>query len=588
MKKTKSLLRRFLFVIPFLLVLLLGLPGDLLGNSISTNKLDSLKLEIEVSIENSEKINLLILASEQCRKQYLQEEATVYANKALSIAKAKNKIRLQVKAILELANINNDFNNINEALKFASFAKVLANENGFEKEFCDASLLLSNLFFILGEYDKSVELSFNIQRSFEQNNNNEGLCQVYDLLGRNYSVMGKDSLGRDYFQKAIKLTKLHNFKEMQGCIIINLANNYGNNGHYIEAISLLKQGSNLLKSSSINTAIEGNAYINIAMYSFEIDQQDSTLYYLDIAEKYNQKIKNKRNLAGSHRAYAYFYLKTGDEKNFLKHVYLSYSISKSNHFKFQEFQVAKMLEDYYTSIEQFDSAYYYQSIVYNINNEINSQNTLAKLTQFELAKEAEIAAEKQLLENKRKAFINKIIYLIFALILIMLVGFLYHFKIRFRYSKLKEENLQDQVSFKNKEMTIHLMDLTKRNELISDIIKDLIKVSDSAQKEEIKNSINKIALDLEKVTEIKMWEEFILRFKEVHSVFYENLITKYPDLTPNEQRLCAFLKLNLSTKEILSMTGQSERAIVMARHRLRKKLGIESQDVNLITFMSKI
>ncbi len=67
-----------------------------------------------------------------------------------------------------------------------------------------------------------------------------------------------------------------------------------------------------------------------------------------------------------------------------------------------------------------------------------------------------------------------------------------------------------------------------------------------------------------------------------------NLIQRFPDLSPNEQRLCAFLKLNLATKEISSMTGQSPRAIEMARFRLRKKLGISTQDVNLITFISQI
>ena len=63
---------------------------------------------------------------------------------------------------------------------------------------------------------------------------------------------------------------------------------------------------------------------------------------------------------------------------------------------------------------------------------------------------------------------------------------------------------------------------------------------------------------------------------------------KFPNLTPNEQRLCAFLKLNMSTKDISELTGQTINAIEMARYRLRKKLHISGKDENLITFLSQI
>ena len=63
-------------------------------------------------------------------------------------------------------------------------------------------------------------------------------------------------------------------------------------------------------------------------------------------------------------------------------------------------------------------------------------------------------------------------------------------------------------------------------------------------------------------------------------------IEKYPDLTPNEKKICAFLRLNMSTKDICAITYQSVRSIDMARFRLRKKIGLDS-DENLVSFLSQ-
>ena len=75
---------------------------------------------------------------------------------------------------------------------------------------------------------------------------------------------------------------------------------------------------------------------------------------------------------------------------------------------------------------------------------------------------------------------------------------------------------------------------------------------------------------------------------EVHEDFYDTLLKRFPDLSPSELRLCAFLKLNMTTKEISELTGHQMNSLEMARYRLRQKLGISNSEVNLITFLSQI
>ena len=92
---------------------------------------------------------------------------------------------------------------------------------------------------------------------------------------------------------------------------------------------------------------------------------------------------------------------------------------------------------------------------------------------------------------------------------------------------------------------------------------------------------------MESGTKKDFWQEFEIRFQEVHSTFYTKLQDQFPNLSPNELKLCAFLRLNMTTKDIASITYQSDTSIRMARFRMRKKLGL-NQEENLVSFLTQI
>ncbi len=132
------------------------------------------------------------------------------------------------------------------------------------------------------------------------------------------------------------------------------------------------------------------------------------------------------------------------------------------------------------------------------------------------------------------------------------------------------------------------MSLMMRNEVLSDIAGKLMDIRVTAVKDETKLAIKKIVKELQNTKDKGVWKEFDIRFKQVHTEFYDKLIELYPDLTPTEQRLCAFLRLNMTTKEISELTGQRTGTIEMARSRVRKKLGIAHDQTNMITFLVQI
>ena len=132
------------------------------------------------------------------------------------------------------------------------------------------------------------------------------------------------------------------------------------------------------------------------------------------------------------------------------------------------------------------------------------------------------------------------------------------------------------------------MGLVKKNKILSEIADKLMDIKKNAVKEETKSAIIKIARELHLNTDDEVWDEFEIRFKQVHGEFYEKLISQFPDLSPNEQKICAFLRLNMTTKEISDLTGQRIHTLEVERTRLRKKLGITNTKTNLVSFLSKI
>ena len=92
---------------------------------------------------------------------------------------------------------------------------------------------------------------------------------------------------------------------------------------------------------------------------------------------------------------------------------------------------------------------------------------------------------------------------------------------------------------------------------------------------------------INKETENKQQKIFETYFDEVHDEFFKRLKEKYPQLSPNDLRLCAYIRMNFSTKEIATLLNISYRGVEISRYRLRKKL-ILPRDKNLSTFLLNI
>ncbi len=142
--------------------------------------------------------------------------------------------------------------------------------------------------------------------------------------------------------------------------------------------------------------------------------------------------------------------------------------------------------------------------------------------------------------------------------------------------RLKEDKMQSELQHVNKLLATSTMNLVVKNEFIEAIKEELKEVKQKGKNVGTKRALEKIVKEIDTTLKIQEdWEQFEYHFDAVHGDFLTRLRNDYPDLSPNDQKLCAFLRLNLNTKEITNLLGISIRGVEVARYRLRKKLGLE-------------
>lgn len=135
--------------------------------------------------------------------------------------------------------------------------------------------------------------------------------------------------------------------------------------------------------------------------------------------------------------------------------------------------------------------------------------------------------------------------------------------------KIRNEQLSQDVDIKNKELAVSTMSLIKKDELLSLIKKDLKNSSEEMNNRSIKSVISTITRN---INEEDTWNVFKEAFDNADNDFLKKVKAKHDSLTPNDLRLCAYLRLNLSSKEIAPLLNISVRSVEIKRYRLRKKM----------------
>lgn len=158
--------------------------------------------------------------------------------------------------------------------------------------------------------------------------------------------------------------------------------------------------------------------------------------------------------------------------------------------------------------------------------------------------------------------------------------------------KLRNEQLEIGIRHKTSQLSDSTINLVRKNDILKQIDFDMEDLSERVRREEAKAKvmakINEIRHGIKNnMSDDDNWKKFEENFNLVYNNFSKKMMSKYPDLNKGDLKLCIYLRMGLSSKEMASLLNTSVRSIETARYRLRKKLGIESGD-SLMDFIQVV
>jgi DNA-binding CsgD family transcriptional regulator len=154
--------------------------------------------------------------------------------------------------------------------------------------------------------------------------------------------------------------------------------------------------------------------------------------------------------------------------------------------------------------------------------------------------------------------------------------------------KLQNIKLEDELLYYTKELTNYTRGIINKNDILKSIKLDMKQMVLSRDLEKRNKKLNSIITQInQNINNEKDWIVFESNFNKINENFFKDLKLRWPSLSPTDLKLCAFLKLNKSSKEIASLLNISYRGVETERYRLRQKMNLQ-RDENLISILSEI
>ena len=549
------------------------------------HKIDSLEKALNAQKSPSDRVPVLLQLS-SANKAVNNPKAISYALQAYDISLEADNESGILQSMLQLTWLYYIETDYAKSLEYAVKSKELAEKLGMKAEAAQALDAMGTIYSDFGDMDKSSECYFKSLKIFDQLKDIKGLAQSSSRIGVLYYKQKNYSKALEYLRASLDYSKQSNASDGIVSNLNSIANVYADQGdfqkaikNYMEALDLAVKNSDLRMEGSVSLSV-GTTYLKMKKYS------QSVAYFQRALAIFN-KLNNQLRIAKCKIQFGEYYYQTGDYRKGAGIAAEALRVCQQQGFREVELSAATLLHKLSLATKDTLSAYRYLLLENEMKDSLAFGERKKMLTKLESQYQFDKAQAEKAIIQQRKSYVTVILVLVLISGLIILFLFWGRLKVKAKNTLLQKESLEKELEFKNKEMVLNVMSLMKKNEMLADLSEKLIRIDSEVTSSEGKDTIKKVARELQKGQEDEIWKEFSLRFKEVHGDFYNSLLAKYPTLGPNDLKLCAFLRLNMSSKDIAALTGQRVSSLETARHRLRQKLGISNSDVNLITFLSQ-
>lgn len=547
---------------------------------------DSLSLLIRNEKNDTKKVWLMFELSDVYLKDNV-EKAIELAKQAYDLAETSLNNKEQAQAGLWLARQYYFTSDLNNAMIYAVRAKSIAESAGLKLELANSYDAIGAIHYDIGSQYKSSEYFSASLKIYNELKYQHGLGATYCRVGTLYFDQKDFDKAAEYYRMSLRIAREIRSDEGIASNLNNLAKVYHQAGKFDSAL-LNYQEALKINLKTDNQYLAGANYLNIGEVFFSLGRYQEAISAIDKASAIFVRLGNMPRIAKSQILLSKINMEQGDLSSCGRMAESSLRIGQEKGLKDIIVASAEILTKLYLAEKDSIRAFRYFIIEKQYKDSLFLDEKQKALTRLELQQQFEKNEYNLKIARQKRNVIIFIVSgaLLFSLIIIILI--IKQLKLKARQMEMEKESHHKEIEFKNKELVLNVMSLMKKNEILTELSEKLIKIEEESTTPDSKVTIKKVAQELQKSQDEEIWKEFSLRFKEVHGEFYNTLLQKFPALTPNELKLCAFLRLNLSSKDIAELTGQRISTLETARYRLRQKLGIVNSDINLVSFLSSI
>lgn len=483
-----------------------------------------------------------------------------YLVKAREIASKYGNDNLQSKANLFFSNLLIKQGKYNEALTYLNNELSISNKENDGYKFVGLLINIGAIYYQIEELDKALKYFLEAKGLFENEqvieeddaNYSQIYIGIYNNIANVYDELNDNPQALIYYKQALAVAKQYREYEHIGVISKNI----------------------------------GDLYI-------EMEKMSDALPYIKESIDARQRIEDYTGLATSYYVLGLYFSKGQHDDKAIDAYKQSLQYGLNSNAWLSIIETSQTLSELFKAKDDYQQTFEYFQIYHQYQDSLRMQNSTKQRMAIEFDYELKQRQQEWEVEQRRTRYLHLgigVALFIIASYLLMLFSLAKAREKRIRLEKknlqLENTGLEQDLKLKKKELTTNVMYLVRKNELMKEVSNRLMD-SLGNLKAENKKVIHSIMVELQQGLDNDIWEEFEVRFNQVHSDFYDALRKHFPLLTPNEVKLSAFLRLNMSSKEISAITHQSIRSIEVARTRLRKKLQLTNTDIGLVNFLNQ-
>lgn len=473
----------------------------------------------------------------------------------------------------EIANFKEMEYIFSEAIEWKEKALSMCLRLGNCDDAAELQYELANLYYTVGQYHKSLHLTVLALDGFDSMGVIDKKLECYNLLGKLYYICKDYSMSNKYFQRYVEGARLANDS-------VKLVRGLYNLSVYTNDMKDEKKTDNLINESILLTEKTGNrqeiirVYLSAAATNIESGRLKNARELLDTAYKY---VYNREIRGLYHYYMGVLEFEENNSGKALIHLDSALLLYENGEF-LPELQRCYVLSNaIYDRLGDTVMAYKALQKVNAIEHSLDRSSMSLEL--FKAENNIRMNAERELIGNRKNVVRMVLLSTIFVLVIIMLTVYIF-FKRKSNQIQSREHEIKSNLDM----MELQKIQCCKETKMIEHIVCELENLYAESDVSVIKSRIMWLCRELALSKDGVQSKELKNFLPELGTVFFQNLLKEYPDLTINEKRLCALLNKNLTTKEISEITGQSPQTINTARHRLRSKLGV-SKDISIQEFL---